>query len=348
MIFWRKKKEEPEPQPISPETGAPPELAIPSAPPESTEPAPQRKGLFAKLKDRLIKTHRSIADRARSLFLGGARLDEATLEQLEEILVTADVDVQTTAELVDGLRAAVRRERRENTEDYEWVKDTLKRLIVEQLGGADRSLLMPDAGLGVILIVGVNGSGKTTAIGKLAHRFRQQGKRVVLAAADTFRAAAIDQLQVWGRRAGVEVVAGKEGSDPASVVFDALRRSREQSADVLIVDTAGRLHTKSNLMAELAKIRRVIQRELPTAPHETLLVLDATTGQNGVAQARQFRESTQVTGIVLTKLDGTAKGGVTIAVQRQLGLPVKYIGVGEDLEDLEPFDPMAFATAILD
>lgn len=336
MAFWSRKKED-----AAPETES-------GRPQQDAGGAPPRKGLFAKLKERLIKTQKSIADRARSLFLGGGKLDEETLERLEEILLSADVDPQTTADLIGGLRDAVRRERKENTEDYEWVKETLKRLVVEQLGDADRAFRLPETGMGVILVVGVNGSGKTTAIGKLAHRYRSAGKRVVVAAADTFRAAAIEQLQVWGRRAGAEVVAGKEGGDPAAVVFDAIKRARETAADVLLVDTAGRLHTKSNLMAELAKVKRVIAREVEGAPHETALVLDATTGQNGVAQAKQFRESTEVTGIILTKLDGTAKGGVTIAVQRQLGLPVKWIGVGEDLEDLEPFSPEGFAAAIFD
>lgn len=347
MILWRRKENDQE-APAGEEPRAPEQDAEPSAETVPAEPAARRRGLFAKLKDRLVKTHQTIAERTRSLFLGGGRLDEETLEKLEDILITADVDMQTTTELVEGLRQAVKRQRKENTDDYEWVKETLKDLIVEQLGDADRELKLAEQGTSVILIVGVNGSGKTTAIGKMAAQLKRQGKRVLLAAGDTFRAAAIEQLQIWGRRAGVEVVAGREGGDPASVVFDALKRARQENTDVVIVDTAGRLHTKSNLMAELTKIRRIIGREIAGAPQEILLVLDATTGQNGIAQVRQFRESTDVTGIVLTKLDGTAKGGVTIAVQRQLGLPVKYIGVGESIDDLEYFDPRAFAAAILD
>ncbi len=344
MLFWKKKPKD-QPQPPAPE---PPAEVIPAIPepmePAPPEPAPKR-GLFAKLRDSLARTHASIWDRAAALFRGGVKLDDASLEELEEILLTADVGMTTTQHLVAGLRERAKRFR-EKEVPGDWAMATLKELVLDELSHEAAAPVLAPQPPTIVLVVGVNGVGKTTAIGKLAGRYIREGRKVLVIAGDTFRAAAAEQLTIWAQRAECEIHAAHAGADPASVVYDGLAKARTTGAEMVIIDTAGRLHTKTHLMAELSKIRRVIERDNPGAPHETLLVLDASTGQNGLVQAKVFTEATAVTGVVLTKLDGTAKGGVTIAIRRELGLPVKWIGVGEKLDDLEPFDPKAFAEAI--
>lgn len=299
-------------------------------------------GFFDRLKEGLKKTKDALVGRVQEVLKSFRKIDESLFEELEAALLQGDVGYETTMELVDHLRRVAKERRLEQSEQLLGV---LQEKVAELLGDPAPLNAAP-AGLTVIMVVGVNGVGKTTTIGKLAAQLKGQGKKVVLAAGDTFRAAAIDQLVVWGQRAGVEVIHGAEGGDPAAVAFDALQAARSRKADVLIVDTAGRLHNKANLMEELKKVRRVINREIPEAPHEVLLVVDATTGQNAVQQAKVFGEIAGVTGIALTKLDGTAKGGVVLAVRRELGIPVKLIGVGEKVEDLQAFDPQAFAQAL--
>jgi len=273
----------------------------------------------------------------------GAKVDEALFEELEELLIQADVSVRTADSLLSDLRETVRRDRIEDGED---VKGALRRAIAHMLGGSDTRLRFSDVPPTVFLMVGVNGCGKTTTIAKLAHRYRERGMKVLLAAADTFRAAAIDQLEAWAKRVGVGLVRHQPGSDPAAVVFDALQAAKSRGVDLLIADTAGRLHTKGNLMEELRKIGRVVEREMGRPADETLLVLDATTGQNAVNQAREFLRAVPVSGVVLTKLDGTAKGGVLLTVRQEVGLPIKLLGVGEKPEDLQDFDAEAFAQGI--
>ncbi len=298
------------------------------------EPEAERSGLFSRLRDSLGKSRRALAEQlAAAAFDPG---DEAAWERLEEALIAGDVGVRATAELVQRLEA------RPDLQD-------LNEALADEIAN-----LLPDPGIlhvqerpSVILVVGVNGTGKTTTIGKLASRLREHGHSVVLAAADTFRAAAEEQLEIWADRAGAGFVGGERGGDPAAVAYDAIEQATREGRDVVIVDTAGRLHTQSNLMEELAKVRRVIESKLPGAPHETLLVVDATTGQNGLQQARLFGETAGVTGVALTKLDGSAKGGVALAIAYELGLPVKLVGVGERLEDLRPFDPQDFARALV-
>lgn len=270
-------------------------------------------------------------------------MDEDFFEELEEILIASDIGVLTTQELIKELRRQVKDNRISKPEE---VKDILKRHISDTMAQISQPLRFADQGTTVFLVVGVNGVGKTTTIAKLAYRFKSQGKRVMLAAGDTFRAAAIDQLQIWADRVGVDIIKHHAGADPAAVVFDAIRAAQARKINVLIIDTAGRLHTKTNLMEEIAKVRRVIQREIEDAPHEVLLVLDATTGQNAVSQARSFKESTGVSGIVLTKVDGTAKGGIVVALAREMKVPVKLIGVGEGMQDLEDFSSSDFAAAL--
>ena len=298
---------------------------------------------FEKLKKGLQKTKNAIFKPFTSLFKSLKRVDEDLIEELEEILVCADVGAQTTEEILDQLRAEIKENKIKDTED---VKNALKR-IMRDIVGEGEEIIFGD-GITVILVIGVNGVGKTTSIGKIAASLKRQKKKVVVAAADTFRAAAIDQLAVWTDRAGVELIKHSEGSDPAAVVFDAINAAKKRSADVLIIDTAGRLHNKKNLMDELAKIDRVIARELPNAAKETLLVLDATTGQNAVFQAKEFKEASKITGLVLTKLDGTAKGGIIISIKKELGIPVKFIGVGEQIDDMKPFDSKEFAGALFE
>jgi len=300
-------------------------------------------GFFGKLKESLSKTRKNFVEKIDSIVTGRKIIDEGLYEELEEALIQADVGIDASLELVDNLRAEVKKRRISNPEDLYAV---LKELIQGILGDETAALDTASTQSAVIMVVGVNGVGKTTTIGKLAHYYKESGKSVLLAAADTFRAAAIDQLEIWGNRVGVGVIKHSEGSDPAAVAFDSVHAAQARKIDVLIVDTAGRLHTKSNLMEELKKVHRVLGREMPDAPHEVLLVLDATTGQNAISQARLFKEAVGVTGLVLTKLDGTAKGGVVIAIKQGLDIPIKMIGVGEGIDDLRPFDAREFVDAL--
>src|SRR5690625_469442 len=296
-----------------------------------------------KYKEGMKKTRSSFSTKINDLIARYRKVDEEFFEELEEVLITADVGVMTVMDLIDELKMEVKRQ---NIKDTKEVKEVISEKLVEIYYGDDdeeiEQLNILDDQLSVMLVVGVNGVGKTTSIGKLAHQLKQEGKEVVLAAGDTFRAGAIEQLEVWGERAGVDVIKQGAGSDPAAVIFDGIKSARSKNADVLICDTAGRLQNKVNLMNELEKIHRVIEREVPDAPHEVLLVLDATTGQNALSQAKVFSEATNVSGIVLTKLDGTAKGGIVLAIRNELHLPVKFIGLGEQIEDLRPFDAHAF------
>lgn len=302
-----------------------------------------RAGLFERLKQGLSKTSESLVGRIDTLLLGKKEIDADTLDGIEEILITADLGVATTVELVRGLEKSLGRN---ELKDAAALRIALKQEILARMEPYAVPLDTDLHALFVILVVGVNGVGKTTTIGKLASKFTQNGKKVLIAAADTFRAAAADQLAIWADRAGVDLVRHKDGGDPSAVVFDACKAAVARNADVLIIDTAGRLHTKVNLMEELKKILRIIGREIPGAPHETLLVLDASTGQNAISQAKLFREAAAVTGIALTKLDGSAKGGVIIAVCNELKMPLRYIGVGESVEDLRDFVPQDFVDAL--
>lgn len=295
-------------------------------------------------RDGLEKTRKGFVEKVSDLVIRRKKIDEEFYEELEEILIGADVGVNAVMDLMDELRAEVKKRRIEDAADLQPV---LSEKLMELLRGDDNTeLRMNPDGITVILFVGVNGVGKTTTIGKLAHRFKQEGKKVLLAAGDTFRAGAIEQLEVWGQRVGVEVIKQQSGSDPAAVMFDAVQAAKQRQADVLLCDTAGRLQNKSNLMEELNKIYRVIQREIPSAPHEVLMVLDATTGQNALSQAKLFGEKSGVTGLVLTKLDGTAKGGIVVAIRQELNLPVKLVGLGEKAEDLQTFDSEQFVHAL--
>ena len=300
-------------------------------------------GFFSKIKEGLKKTRNSIAQSVTGIINSFTKIDEDLFEELEEILVMADIGVVTAEAVCDELRAKIKEK---GVTDPALIKGMLKEIITEMLG-EDEGLIL-ETKPSVILVIGVNGVGKTTSIGKIAAQLKNEGKNVVLGAADTFRAAAIDQLGIWADRAGVTMVKSVEGTDPASVVFDTIASAKAKNADVIICDTAGRLHNKKNLMDELAKINRVIGRELPDASVETLLVLDAATGQNAVNQAREFKNVTNITGIVLTKLDGTAKGGIIIPIKNELGIPVKYIGVGEGIDDLQPFNAKEFVDGIFD
>lgn len=300
-------------------------------------------GFFQRLKQGLSKTTRDFTDRIDALISGYEILDDDFYDELEEILITADIGFDTTMELIAALREKVRENK---TDDPHMVKTLLKELIITHLTCSNQNI-NTEPSPAVIMVVGVNGVGKTTTIGKLTHHFKQQGKKIMLAAGDTFRAGAIDQLEIWGERNQVPVIRHQEGSDPAAVIFDAIHAAKARGNDILICDTAGRLHNKKNLMNELAKIFRVVEREYPEAQKEVLLVLDATTGQNALQQARVFGEVAGITGIILTKLDGTAKGGIILAIVGSMGIPVKMIGVGEKLEDLQPFNPSEFADALL-
>ena len=301
-----------------------------------------KKGLFARLKEGLQKTRQNILGGVDAVLGSFTKIDEDLFEELEEALIMADMGVQTTMDIVENLRQRVKRER---TTDPAQIKGMLIDEITAILqDGVEEAEHLPSPT--VMLVIGVNGVGKTTTIGKLAHNFKQEGKTVLLAAADTFRAAAIDQLEVWGERAGIEVIKHEENADPAAVVYDAVHAARNRKTDLLICDTAGRLHNKKNLMEELRKISKVIEREYPTAHKETYLVLDATTGQNALQQAKVFMEVADITGIILTKLDGTAKGGIVVAIKSELKIPVRYIGVGESMEDLQKFDAADFAKAL--
>ncbi len=300
-------------------------------------------GFFDKLKSGLAKTKNAVFSQVDSILKSFVKVDEDLLEELEEALICSDMGMECAEKVIDELRDAVREGRLKEPEE---VKAALKDILRGMIGEGEPLKL--DTTPSVILVIGVNGVGKTTSIGKIAYNLRRQGKSVLVAAADTFRAAAIEQLSVWCDKAGAELVHQNEGSDPAAVVFDAAAAAKKRGADVLIVDTAGRLHNKKNLMAELAKIDRVISRELPGASRETLLVLDSTTGQNAVVQAKEFKESADITGLILTKLDGTAKGGAVFAIKDILDIPVKYIGVGEQIEDMQPFDADMFVEALFD
>jgi len=301
-------------------------------------------GLFSKLKEGLTKTKEGFVTKIENLMGSGKKINDELFEELEELLIQADVGVKTAVDLVEDLR---KRARERKIEDASELKSVFKEIISEIMGSEEYGLRLKN-NPAVIVIVGVNGVGKTTTIGKLAYNLRQEGKKVILAAGDTFRAAAIDQLEIWGSRVGCELIKHKENADPAAVVFDAIQAAKARKSDVVIVDTAGRLHTKINLMEELKKVFRVVSREIPEAPDEVLLVLDATTGQNAISQAKTFAEATGITGIVLTKLDGTAKGGVVIGIKSELNIPVKYVGVGEKIEDLREFNPTEFVEALFE
>jgi len=299
-------------------------------------------GFFAKLKEGLTKTRENFVEKIEVVFTGRKKIDEELYEELEEVLISSDIGVNTSFELVERLRKEVKIQKISEPSELTQV---LQELITELLG-KEETLNLAKQGPSVILVVGVNGVGKTTTIGKLANRLKKDGKRVIMAAGDTFRAAAIDQLEVWGERSGIEIIKHQEGADPAAVAYDAVQAAKSRDIDVVIVDTAGRLHNKVNLMEELRKVKRVIEREIPGAPHEVLLVLDATTGQNALQQAKTFQEVAGVTGIVLTKLDGTAKGGVVLGILGETQIPVKWIGIGEGIDDLRPFVPKDFAAAL--
>ncbi|MGA7522027.1 MAG: signal recognition particle-docking protein FtsY [Acidobacteriaceae bacterium] len=306
---------------------------------------PEKKGVFERMREAVSRTRDNLGERIDSVLAMTRTVDESALEELEMSLIASDIGVTTAAEITGNLRE---RARRQQIRDGAELKELLKEQIRLMLDENTRPPATVGAPPEVIMMVGVNGTGKTTTTGKLAAFYRAQGKTALLCAADTFRAAAIEQLEVWGERSGVEMIKTKQGGDPSAVLFDALTAAKARQTDVVIVDTAGRLHTKTGLMAELDKMRRTAQRIIADAPHEVLLVLDATTGQNGLQQARQFTESAGVTGIVLTKLDGTAKGGIVVAIAREMKLPVRFVGVGEQLDDLLPFDSTAFANSLLE
>ncbi|WP_342555435.1 signal recognition particle-docking protein FtsY [Paenibacillus sp. FSL R7-0652] len=306
--------------------------------------ASKTESVTKQFKDGLEKTRKGLVEKVTDLVIRRKKIDEEFYEELEEILIGADVGVNTVMNLIEDLRAEVKKRK---IEDAAELQPVLSEKLTDLLRGEQNNeLKMNPDGITVILFVGVNGVGKTTTIGKLAHRFKQQGKKVIMAAGDTFRAGAIEQLEVWGQRAGVDVIKQQSGSDPAAVMYDAVQAAKQRGADVLLCDTAGRLQNKTNLMDELNKIYRVIQREIPSAPHEVLMVLDATTGQNALNQAKLFGEKSGVTGLVLTKLDGTAKGGIVVAIRQELDLPVKLVGLGEKIDDLQEFDSEQFVHAL--
>jgi fused signal recognition particle receptor len=317
--------------------------------PEKTEPS-----LLERLKASVSKTKAALSETVDNIFLGQRKIDPSLLKDLETALLSADLGVKPTREILDAVREKIDRNA---LADASQLKREIKSHIVrilntsasaQAVGATNFSASPNGSGTRVIFIVGVNGAGKTTSIGKLANRLRQDGRSVVLCAADTFRAAAIEQLEIWAQRNGIEVIKQKSGADPAAVVYDAVAAAKARSADVVIVDTAGRLHTKTNLMAELEKMKRTAAKVIPGAPHDVLLVLDATTGQNGLAQAREFTSTVGVTGIILTKLDGTAKGGIVVAISRELGLPIRFIGTGEQINDMVPFDAETYANSLFD
>ena len=304
----------------------------------------QEPNLLERLKAGIEKTRAGLSDRLDDAFSGRKEIDANLLEELEYALITADIGVTTTSEILESIR---QRADRKQLADAQQVKQLIAEHLLGVLEGAERALPRVSEPPAVVMVVGVNGSGKTTTIGKLANRYKDEGRSVLLCAADTFRAAAIEQLQVWGTRTATKVIKQTAGSDPSAVLFDALQSAKASKVDYVIVDTAGRLHTKSNLMAELEKMRRTAGKVIPGSPHEVLLVLDATTGQNGLEQARKFTETSGVTGLVLTKLDGTAKGGIVVAIARELNLPIRYVGVGEQAGDLLPFEADKFVASLL-
>lgn len=309
---------------------------------EEIEEKPKKVSLFDRLKQGLTKAKQGITDRVDEVLKAYTKVDEELLEDLEEVLITADVGVNTTMDIIEKLEDAIRSKKITDPQD---IREELK-LIIEDILSKDDTKLDASHSPTIILMVGVNGVGKTTTIGKLAHRYKSEGKKVLLAAGDTFRAAAIDQLEVWANRCNVDIIKHQEGADPGAVIFDAIKASKSRGVDVLICDTAGRLHNKSNLMNELGKVFKIVDREYPEAKKEVLLVVDATTGQNAVSQAKSFKEVCDITGLVLTKLDGTAKGGVVLAVKSEVDVPVKLIGVGEQMEDLQDFDSKSFVDAL--
>lgn len=303
----------------------------------------EKKGVFLKLKESLTKTKENLVKKVDNLLLGKKEIDAEFLDELEEILISADIGIVATEKLIGLVKdKACRRE----LDQPGVIKDYLKKEILEILQKQEHPLVIPDNGTFAIMVLGVNGTGKTTTIAKLANRWKEQGKSVLIVAADTFRAAAVDQLEVWGGRIGCEVIKQRMGSDPSAVVFDAVQAAKSRNIDLMIIDTAGRLHTKVNLMDELKKIKRIMGREMEGSPHEVLLILDATTGQNGIIQAREFKEALGVTGIVLTKLDGTAKGGMIIGISEELQIPLRYIGIGEKIDDLREFQAEEFVDAL--
>ena len=367
MINWFKKKDKRKDKDEAPEEAQLPsgealEAEEREAPPEEVlqdeehpelapapEPEPEReegrkKGFFQRLKEGLTKTRTGFTGRLDRLVFGKKEIDDELMEELEEILFTSDLGVAATQEIIDHVREKVKRR---ELRDADKLKDALKQEMLSFLRVPEGDRAEPGPGEPrVVMVVGVNGVGKTTTIGKAAQHFRGRGNEVMLVAADTFRAAAIEQLSIWGERTGCEVVKQREGSDPSAVAFDAVSAAVARKAEMVLIDTAGRLHTRSNLMEELQKTRRVIGRKLPGAPHEIWLVLDATTGQNAISQAQIFHEALGITGIILTKLDGTAKGGIVVGICHQLGLPILFIGIGERVDDLRPFDPDSFVEAI--
>ena len=330
-FFGKRDKETPEPEPTAPE----------SSQPESSKP----RGFFDRMKQAVSRTREALSDSIGSVVALTREIDENNLDDLELVLLASDIGSVTTNEIITHLRE---RALRQGINDGAELKSLLKAELRRILDSVAHPIAHPSTPPEVIMMVGVNGTGKTTTTGKLAAFYRGQGRSVLLCAADTFRAAAIEQLEVWSERSGVQLIKTRQGGDPSAALFDALTAAKARATDILIVDTAGRLHTKVDLMKELDKMRRTAERLLPGAPHQTLLVMDATTGQNGLQQARLFTQAAQVTGIVLTKLDGTAKGGIVIAIARELGLPVLYAGVGEKMEDLLPFDPGTFVDSLLD
>jgi len=305
--------------------------------------AEEKKGFFQRLKEGLVKTRQGLVGKIDQIVAGKKKIDDDLLADLEETLITSDIGVQTTQILLDHVTEKVKRK---ELEDADLLKKTLQEQMFEILRHQEKPIPLSSARPFVVMVVGVNGTGKTTTIGKMAQKFAAQGKSVMMAAADTFRAAAIEQLEIWGQRVGCDVIRQKSGSDPSAVVFDALKAAKSRNTEVVLVDTAGRLHTKINLMEELKKVRRIMERELPEAPHEVLLVLDATTGQNAIAQAKMFTKTVGVTGIVLSKLDGTAKGGILVAISNELKIPIRYIGIGEKIDDLREFNARDFVEAL--
>ena len=327
------------------EPAAPSPPPLPARPEMPISPDTKNNSLFNRLSEQLTKTKESFVYRIDTLFLGKKEIDQELLDELEEILITADLGVNTTEELLNEARRKVKRQ---ELSDPKMLKKVLKEKIRSFIVDADRpaELVMPDKGPFIIMVVGVNGVGKTTTIGKITHKFTKAGQSVLLVAADTFRAAAVAQLKIWGERNKVPVVSHHEGADPSSVVFDAMDVALAKKYDVIIIDTAGRLHTQVNLMEELKKIKRVIGKKIPGAPHEVMLILDATTGQNAISQAKLFNATVDITGLTLTKLDGTAKGGIVVNICRELKIPIRFIGIGEQLEDLRDFDPGEFVDAL--
>ncbi|MBI1805909.1 MAG: signal recognition particle-docking protein FtsY [Ignavibacteria bacterium] len=305
---------------------------------------------LGRLKEGLAKTHESLFGKVQKILFGKTKIDDELIENLEEILIAGDVGVATAATIIENIRKRVKQDRYENPAELDGLlRDEIQKLLVNGSTSLNDPFTLPSNNKPhVVMIVGVNGVGKTTTIGKLAYNYKTAGKKVVIAAADTFRAAANEQLEIWARRAGVEIIRQAHGADPGAVAFDALKSAVAQNADLMIIDTAGRLHTKVNLMEELKKIKRVLQKIVADAPHEVLLVLDASTGQNAIQQVKHFTAAVGVTGLVLTKLDGTAKGGVVLGISNELNIPVKFIGVGEKIDDLQPFDRTAFVEALFE